>query len=48
VPEFIGDDPAWRALPWWPYYDRGRLGAKTTLFRLGDRAFVLVFPKSAP
>ena len=22
VPEFIGDDALWRALPWWPYSDR--------------------------
>lgn len=48
VPEFIGDDALWRALPWWSYYDLARLGAKTTLFRLGEKTFVLVFPKSAP
>ncbi len=48
VPEFIGDDALWRALPWWPYYDREGLGAKTTLFRLGEKTFVLVFAKSAP
>jgi hypothetical protein len=48
VPEFIGDDALWRALPWWPYYDRDRLGAKTTLFRLGEKTYVLVFPKSKP
>jgi hypothetical protein len=48
VPEFIRDDAPWRALPWWPYYDRDRLGGKTTLFRLGEKTYVLVFPKSAP
>jgi hypothetical protein len=47
VPEFIGDDATWRALPWWPYYDARRLGSKTTLFRLGAKTFVLVFAKTA-
>jgi hypothetical protein len=46
VPEFVGDDDTWRALPWWPHYDRARLGGKTTLFRLGERSFVLVFPET--
>jgi hypothetical protein len=46
VPEFIGDDETWRALPWRAAYDPDRLGAKTTLFRLGDRSFVLVFARS--
>jgi len=47
VPEFIGQDDTWRSLPWWPYYDGARMGAKTTLFRTGDRSFVLVFPENA-
>jgi hypothetical protein len=46
VPEFIGDDSTWTSLPWRAYYDRQRLGAKSTLFRTGDRSFVLVFPLS--
>jgi hypothetical protein len=46
VPEFIGDDETWRSLPWRAAYDPERLGAKTTLFRLGDRSFVLVFARS--
>jgi hypothetical protein len=46
VPEFIGDDAAWRALPWWPLYDRRRLGAKVTLFRTGERSYTLVFAAS--
>ena len=46
VPEFIGQDDTWRSLPWWPYYDGARMGAKTTLFRTGDRSFVLVFPET--
>jgi len=48
VPEFIVDEPTWRALPWFSRYDRARLGAKTTLFRLADRSFVLVFPEMRP
>jgi hypothetical protein len=45
VPEFITGDATWRALPWVSRYDRARLGAKTTLFRTGERSFVLVFPE---
>jgi hypothetical protein len=44
VPEFIGDDASWTSLPWRPYYDEARLGAKATLFRTGERSYVLVFP----
>jgi hypothetical protein len=46
VPEFIGDDETWRSLPWWPYYDPERLGRKTTLFRIGQRSFVLIFART--
>jgi hypothetical protein len=45
VPEFMGDDEIWRALPWTAAYDVERLGAKTTLFRTGDRSYVLVFAR---
>jgi hypothetical protein len=48
VPEFMVDDATWRALPWFARYDRARLGAKTTLFRVSDRSFVLVFPETHP
>ncbi len=48
VPEFIVDDPTWRDLPWVPHYDRARMGAKATLFRVAPRSFVLVLPESAP
>jgi hypothetical protein len=47
VPEFIGDDDVWRSLPWRAAYDAQRLGSKTTLFRVADRSFVLVFPLAA-
>jgi hypothetical protein len=43
VPEFIGDDESWRSLAWWSHYDHARLGTKVTLFRTGERSFVLVF-----
>jgi|HubBroStandDraft_1064217.scaffolds.fasta_scaffold49022_2 hypothetical protein len=46
VPEFIGDDTTWTSLAWHPYYDRTRLGRKATLFRTGERSYVLVFPLS--
>jgi len=48
VPEFIVDDATWRAFAWFPHYDRARLGAKTTLFRVAERSFVLVFPETRP
>jgi hypothetical protein len=48
VPEFVTGDATWTELPWVAQYDRARLGSKTTLFRTGDRSFVLVFPVSTP
>ena len=46
VPEFIVDDATWRSLPWVAHYDRARLGSKATLFAVGERSFVLVFPET--
>ena len=46
VPEFITDDETWRSLPWYGAYDRARLGSKATLFRTGERSFVLVLPET--
>ena len=46
VPEFIVDDDTWRSFPWYPQYDRARLGGKTTLFRTAERKYVLVFPET--
>ena len=48
VPEFVTGDATWTELPWVAQYDRARLGSKTTLYRTGDRSFVLVFPVSTP
>ena len=46
VPEFIEDTEVWRALSWYAHYDKVKLGSKTTLFKLGDKSFVLIFPLS--
>jgi len=43
VPEFITSDAIWKELPWVARYDRAKLGGKATLFRVGERSFVLVF-----
>ncbi len=44
VPEFIDGSDAWRRLAWYPYYDKTKLGAKTTMFRVAERSYVIVFP----
>ena len=46
VPEFIRDTDAWRAMPWFPHFDRTRRHDQTTLFRTGPQSFVLIFPNS--
>jgi hypothetical protein len=46
VPEFIQDSDAWKALPWYPHYDRNAHPTKTTLFRPAKGSFVLIFPRS--
>jgi hypothetical protein len=49
VPEYIRDDETWRRrLPCLAHYDRTRLGARTTLFRPGERRFVMVFAQTVP
>jgi hypothetical protein len=47
VPEFIGDDETWRSFAWRQYYNPERLGSKTTVFRAGDRSFVLIFARTS-
>ena len=48
VPEFVKDTEAWRSLPWFPYFQRGKYPGKTLLFHPGPGSWVLVFPaKSA-
>ncbi|MDP9037200.1 MAG: hypothetical protein M3O50_20575 [Myxococcota bacterium] len=49
VPEFIGDDEAWRSLVWWAWWssqDRAPLGARATLLHVGERSHVLIFPRT--
>jgi hypothetical protein len=44
VPEFIDRSEAWKRLPWFSSYDPVRLGEKTTLFRVRERSFAILFP----
>ena len=46
VPEFIKDNEAWRALPWYSHYDAARLGAQAIVFRPEPSSYVLVFPRT--
>jgi hypothetical protein len=44
VPEFIEATEAWKRLPWYPHYDAAKLGTKTTMFRVRERSYVILFP----
>ncbi len=44
VPELIRDTDTWKAFPWYPHYDREKHGSKVTLFRTGNRSYVMIFP----
>jgi hypothetical protein len=46
VPELIDGSPAWQKLPWFPYYDADRMGAKTTMFRVRERSYVIVVART--
>jgi hypothetical protein len=46
VPEFIDGGEAWKKLAWYPYYDPTKLGAKTTMFHVRERSYVILFPLS--
>ncbi len=46
VPEFIKDNASWRALPWYPHFDRQAHPGKVTLFNPAPGAYVLIFPAS--
>jgi hypothetical protein len=46
VPEYIEDTDVWKKLAWYPHYDRAAMGAKTTMFKTGDRTFVIIFPRA--
>ena len=43
VPELIDESDTWKQRAFYPYYDRARLGAKTTVFRDG-KTYVIVLP----
>jgi hypothetical protein len=44
VPEFIEATDAWKKLPWYAHYDATKLGSKTTMFRVRERSYVILFP----
>ena len=48
VPEYIRDSEAWTSLPWYPHYDRARLGKRAVLLRVAPSSYALVLPESAP
>lgn len=53
VPEFVQATPVWEKLPWFASFQKeraagGRPAGAATLFALGERSFVLVFPDSVP
>lgn len=43
VPEFIDGGEAWKKLAWYRFYDPAKLGAKTTMFHVRERSYVIVF-----
>ena len=45
VPEFIGDSATWQALPWYPHYDKNRLGAKATVYHQPDGQIAIILPR---
>ncbi|WP_437670922.1 hypothetical protein [Sorangium sp. So ce131] len=47
VPEFIKDSETWRALPWYPHFDRERHPDKAVLFNPTPGSYVLIFPRSS-
>jgi hypothetical protein len=47
VPEFVKKTPTWEKLPWYASFEADRAGIpvdKATLYLVGERSFVLVFP----
>lgn len=44
VPEYIKDSETWRSLPWYAHYDAAKLGSKVTLFEVGPKSYVMIFP----
>ena len=50
VPEFVKKTPVWEKLPWYASFEADRASGapqdKATLYVVGERSFVLVFPSS--
>jgi hypothetical protein len=46
VPESIQDTDAWKAMPWYPHYDRAAMGGATVLFKTGPASWVMIFPRT--
>jgi hypothetical protein len=44
VREYVKDTDAWKALPWYPHFDREKLKDKTLLYSPSPRSYVLIFP----
>ncbi|AUX45631.1 uncharacterized protein SOCE26_071260 [Sorangium cellulosum] len=47
VREFIKDSETWRALPWYPHFDREEHPNKAVLFNPAPGSYVLIFPRSS-
>ncbi|WP_437686264.1 hypothetical protein [Sorangium sp. So ce176] len=48
VREFIGDSESWRALPWYPHFDREGHPDKAVLFNPAPGSYALIFPRAEP
>ncbi len=46
VPEFIKDNPSWRALPWYSVYDAAQFGDAVLVVEVAPRSYALVFSRS--
>jgi hypothetical protein len=50
VPEYVKKTPAWEKLPWYASFEADRAAGtsldKATLYVIGERSFVLVFPSA--
>ena len=46
VPEFIKDNPSWRALPWFPVYNAAQFGDAVLVVEVAPRSYALIFSRS--
>ncbi|WP_437542759.1 hypothetical protein WME97_31330 [Sorangium sp. So ce367] len=47
VREFIKESESWRALPWYPHFDREEHPDKAVLFNPAPGSYTLIFPRSS-